>query len=70
MENSLQSAIEGVITAAMERVVVRVIKEDPFDQANLAQQKPLYAALIPHEVFHGSHFERRFVTILGACGRI
>ena len=65
MEASLQNAIRDVITEAMKRVVVRVIEEDPFDEKNHKLQKPLYAALVPQDMFKGSHFERRFVTIFG-----
>jgi hypothetical protein len=28
-------------------------------------KKPLYAALVPDEIFKGSDFERRFVTPFG-----
>lgn len=29
------------------------------------KNRPLYAALVPDEIFKGSHFERRFVTPFG-----
>ena len=49
----------------MKRVVVRALDEDPFDSEAHEIKRPLYAALVPDEVFTGSHFERRFVTIFG-----
>jgi len=49
----------------MDRVMVRVMDEDPFVYDNFKGEKPLYDALVPHEVFLGSHFERRFVTPFG-----
>lgn len=49
----------------MERVMVRVIEEDPFIPEKHHAKKPLYAALVPDEIFKGSHFERRFVTPFG-----
>ena len=45
----------------MERVLV----QDPFIKEDLRNKQPLYAALVPAEIFKGSHFERRFVTPFG-----
>ncbi len=65
MKDSLEAAIRSVITDAMKRVVVRALEEDPFDGAHHEVEKPLHAALVPEDIFKGSHFERRFVTIFG-----
>ena len=46
----------------MERVLV----SDPFVAEKHHANKPLYAALVPDEIFKGSHFERRFVTPFGS----
>jgi len=46
-------------------VMVRVLEEDPFIIEDFRSHKPLYAALVPDEIFKGSHFERRFVTPFG-----
>lgn len=45
----------------MEKVLVT----DPFVPDTFHASKPLYAALVPDEIFKGSHFERRFVTPFG-----
>ena len=45
--------------------MVRVLEEDPFINEKHYASKPLYAALVPDEIFKGSHFERRFVTPFG-----
>lgn len=37
----------------------------PLIVISIEQKKPLYAALVPDEIFKGSHFERRFVTPFG-----
>lgn len=59
------TAIQEVVSTMMDRVLQRVLVEDPFiKEAHLAN-KPLYAALVPDEIFKGSHFERRFVTPFG-----
>ena len=42
-----------------------VLVEDPFVFESHWAKKPLYAALVPDEIFKGSHFERRFVTPFG-----
>ncbi len=42
-----------------------VLIENPFIVENHRAEKPLYAALVPDEIFKGSHFERRFVTPFG-----
>jgi len=43
----------------------KVLYKDPFLFDKWKAEKPLYAALVPKEIFKGSHFERRFVTPLG-----
>lgn len=61
----IKAAIQAVIKAMMDRVMHNVLVKDPFlSDAHLAA-KPLYAALVPDEIFKGSHFERRFVTPFG-----
>ncbi len=49
----------------MDRVMYNVLVKDPFIPENHKAKKPLYAALVPDEIFKGSHFERRFVTPFG-----
>lgn len=62
---TMKSEIQEVIQGLMERVMVRVTEEDPFIPEKHHAKKPLYAALVPDEIFKGSHFERRFVTPFG-----
>ena len=45
----------------------RVLVTDPFVAEEHHAKKPLYAALVPDEIFKGSHFERRFVTPFGTA---
>lgn len=61
----VSEAIKEIITSMMDRVMNKVLSEDPFIPENHRAQKPLYAALVPDEIFKGSHFERRFVTPFG-----
>ncbi len=49
----------------MDRVMNKVLLSDPFIKEKHHASKPLYAALVPDEIFKGSHFERRFVTPFG-----
>ncbi len=65
--NKQKLAIQAVISEMMERIMQRVLYEDPFNWDKLVAQKPLYAALVPEEIFKGSHFERRFVTPFGSA---
>lgn len=58
-------AIQDVVSAMMDRVLQRVLLDDPFIKEKHHANKPLYAALVPDEIFKGSHFERRFVTPFG-----
>jgi hypothetical protein len=64
-ERSSKDAIQSRIRSMMERVLDRVLRQDPFDVEEHRRQKPIYAALVPDEIFKGSHFERRFVTPFG-----
>ena len=64
-QEKVSEAIKKVVSTMMERVMVRVLIEDPFIKEDHHSSKPLYAALVPDEIFKGSHFERRFVTPFG-----
>jgi len=61
----ISQAIRNVVAEMMERVMNRVLYEDPFIADKHKAEKPLYAILVPDEIFKGSHFERRFVTPFG-----
>jgi hypothetical protein len=62
----MKAAIQSVIKDMMDRVMHKVMVEDPFVEEVHRAKKPLYAALVPDEIFKGSHFERRFVTPFGS----
>ena len=64
-KQDVKGAIQDVIKALMDKVMDRVLVTDPFIKENHRAMKPLYAALVPDEIFKGSHFERRFVTPFG-----
>lgn len=64
-EQEMKDAIQSVIKSMMDRVLDKVIIQDPFIKEEHKAKKPLYAALVPDEIFKGSHFERRFVTPFG-----
>lgn len=61
----ISKEIGKVISELMDRVMDRVLLTDPFIKEKHHSSKPLYAALVPDEIFKGSHFERRFVTPFG-----
>ena len=56
-----------IIRSMMERVMDKVLITDPFIVETHHAKKPLYAALVPDEIFKGSHFERRFTTPFGSA---
>ena len=66
MNKKVTKAILDVIQTMMDRVMDKVLVTDPFVAEKHHASKPLYAALIPDEIFKGSHFERRFVTPFGS----
>lgn len=49
----------------MDRVMDKVLIKDSFIKEKHHSAKPLYAALVPDEIFKRSHFERRFRTPFG-----
>lgn len=59
-------AICEVVRVMMDRVMDKVLVKDPFIVEKHHAAKPLYAALVPDEIFKGAHFERRFVTPFGS----
>lgn len=64
-ELKMKQAIQSVIKVMMDGIMRKVLVEDPFIKEDHRAKKPLYAALVPDEIFKGSHFERRFVTPFG-----
>jgi hypothetical protein len=64
-QDPIAEAIKNVISDLMERVMEKVLVKEPFCAEKHRSAKPLYAALVPDEIFKGSHFERRFVTPFG-----
>ena len=66
MDNKdISEVIVGIVEGLMNRVMERVLVEDPFIPEKHHAAKPIYAALVPDEIFKGAHFERRFVTPFG-----
>ena len=65
-EERISLAIKKVVSEMMERVLHNVMFKDPFVNETHHFTKPLYAALVPDEIFKASHFERRFVTPFGS----
>jgi Type II restriction endonuclease, TdeIII len=65
-EERIALAIKNIISKMMDRVMDNVMIKDPFVTESHRLSKPLYSALVPDEIFKGSHFERRFVTSFGA----
>lgn len=61
----MKKAIQSVIRSMMDRVMENVLINDPFLSDVHCAKRPLYAALVPDEIFKGAHFERRFVTPFG-----
>lgn len=49
----------------MDGVMNNVLYNHPFIAEEFSKDKPLYAALVPNEIWKGSHFERRFTTPFG-----
>lgn len=62
---AMKRAIQDVVVTMMDKVMERVLYQDPFVVEEHHAKKPIYAALVPDEIFKGSHFERRFVTPFG-----
>lgn len=69
-KEEMKLAIQTVIRALMDRVMDNVLRRDPFIPENHEANKPLYAALVPNEIFKGSHFERRFTTPFGKAWEV
>ena len=63
--NTTSQAIRSVINKLMDSVLDNVIQKHPFSSEDLSKNKPLYTALVPDEIWKGSHFERRFTTSFG-----
>jgi hypothetical protein len=66
-KSEIKKAIQEVISAMMDRVMKGVLVDDPFIEEEHHNKRPLYSALVPDEIFKGSHFERRFVTRFGSA---
>ena len=64
---AVRKSIASVVDDMMQKVMDKVLRTDPFIPEEHHAKKPLYAALVPDEIFKGSHFERRFVTPFGSA---
>jgi Type II restriction endonuclease, TdeIII len=64
-EERIALTIKNIISKMMDRIMDNVMIKDPFVTETHRLSKPLYSALVPDEIFKGSHFERRFVTPFG-----
>jgi len=69
-KQDMKTAIQEVIKVMMDRIMEKVLITDPFIEEEHRAKRPLYAALVPDEIFKGSHFERRFVTPFGNAWQI
>lgn len=56
VKQRISKGIAEVIASLMDRVLNKVLVEDPFLPEQHHAAKPLYAALVPDEIFKGSHF--------------
>ncbi|MGC9505055.1 TdeIII family type II restriction endonuclease [Baaleninema sp.] len=63
--NSMKHEIQSLIREMMDGVIENALYKRPFSPDAHRAAKPLYAALVPDEIFKGSHFERKFVTPFG-----
>lgn len=64
-KDKVAEVIRNIIKELMDNVMDKVLVGDPFVAEAHHAKKPMYAALVPDEIFKGSHFERRFVTPFG-----
>lgn len=62
---NVSDSILSVIQKLMDGVMDNVLYKKPFIAEEFHKDKPLYAALVPDEIWKGSHFERKFVTPFG-----
>jgi hypothetical protein len=63
---TISGSIKTLVKTMMDQVMDKVLVTDPFIADDHHAKKPLYAALVPDEIFKNSHFERRFVTPFGS----
>jgi len=68
-KQEMKKAIQSVIKMMMDRVMNKVLVEEPFVKEEHRAKKPLYAALVPDEIFKGSHFERRLGKTRNSGGK-
>ena len=66
--DNVSAAILSVIKKLMDGVMDNVLYKHPFIAEDFHKDKPLYAALVPNEIWKGAHFERRFTTSFGKTG--
>jgi len=64
-QQKIAQAIKDVVSKMMDGVMNRALITHPFIKENHRANKPLYAALVPDDIFKGSHFERKFTTSFG-----
>jgi hypothetical protein len=61
----MKAPIQSVIRRMMNNVMHNALVKKPFIPEKQKAENPLYTALVPDEIFKGSHFERMFVNHFG-----
>lgn len=65
MDANTRRLAKDHLSAAMEALVERKCRAQPFNENEVYNRNPIGARLVPMEVWKGSSFERSFVTVLG-----
>ena len=65
VKENINNGINKVFSDLMDGVMEKALIADPFIKEKHHSSKPLYAALVPDEIFKASHFERKLVTAFG-----
>jgi len=65
IKDEMKKAIQELVRTMMDRVMENVLYKDPFVAEIHRAKKPLYAALVPDQIFKCAYFERRFVALFG-----
>ena len=63
----MKAAIQSIIKRMMDSVMHDALVKKPFMPEKHRADNPLYAALVPDEIFKGSHFEHKCVTPFGSA---
>jgi len=65
----MKQTMLSIISSMIDRVMNKVLAEDPLSIEGFHTQRRVYSALVPNVIFKGSYFEQSFISVFSEALR-